>query len=284
MEEDDTNAPDYWSGIAPEVLDAYRGALVALNDAGAPYLVGGAFGFYFLTGVPRATKDLDLFVRPADYDVASQTLAAAGFATELTYPHWLGKARRGGASIDLIFSSGNGLAAVDDLWFKHARHGEVLGVPVGIVPPEENIWSKSFVMERERYDGADVVHLLRACGGGLDWHRLLSRFGTHWRVLLAHLVLFGYVYPGERPRIPAVLLERLVTKLVDEGRQAALPTRVCAGTLLSREQYLHAIEQEGFEDIRATRASRMTAADRALWTDAIPRRHGAGHETAEDGA
>jgi hypothetical protein len=269
---EETREPDYWSGLAPDVREAYRHALTALNDAGERYLVGGAFAFYFLTGVPRATKDLDLFVRPADYESASRTLAAAGFETDLTFPHWLGKARLGNAPIDLIFSSGNGLAAVDDLWFKHARQGEVFGIPVGIVPPEETIWSKAFVMERERYDGADVVHLLRACGGGLDWHRLLARFGPHWRVLLAHLVLFGYVYPGERARVPPALLERLVTKLVDEGRQPPLPTKLCAGTLLSREQYLHAVEREGYEDIRSTHANTMTAADRALWTGAIAHR------------
>jgi hypothetical protein len=29
-------------------------------------------------------------------------------------------------------------------------------VPVIFCPPEEMIWSKAFVMERERYDGADA--------------------------------------------------------------------------------------------------------------------------------
>jgi hypothetical protein len=31
------------------------------------------------------------------------------------------------------------------------------------------IWSKGFVMERERFDGADVTHLLRAVGPKLNW-------------------------------------------------------------------------------------------------------------------
>ena len=26
---------------------------------------------------------------------------------------------------------------------------------------EESLWQKAFIMERERYDGADVAHLLR---------------------------------------------------------------------------------------------------------------------------
>ena len=58
---------------------------------------------------------------------------------------------------------------VDDLWFTHAAPGRVLGVPVLLCPPEEMIWSKAFIMERERYDGADVAHLILACGRELDW-------------------------------------------------------------------------------------------------------------------
>jgi hypothetical protein len=58
---------------------------------------------------------------------------------------------------------------------------------------EETIWSKAFVMERERYDGADIAHLLRASAERLDWHRLLERFDAHWPVLLSHLILFGFI-------------------------------------------------------------------------------------------
>ena len=47
-------------------------------------------------------------------------------------------------------------------------------MPVLLAPPEEMIWSKAFVCERERYDGADVNHLLRACGRQMDWQRLLA--------------------------------------------------------------------------------------------------------------
>ena len=60
------------------------------------------------------------------------------------------------------------------------------------------IWTKAFVMERERYDGGDVAHLLLKCSEQLDWHRLVSRFDSHWRVLLSHLILFGYIYPSEK--------------------------------------------------------------------------------------
>ena len=113
----------------------------------------------------------------------------------------------------MIFSSGNGIAVVDDGWFEHATEREVLGVNVQVAPPEESIWSKSFVMERERYDGADVAHIILAHGERLDWRRLIDRFGAYWRVLLSHLVLFGFIYPSERSRVPAWVLEELMQRL-----------------------------------------------------------------------
>ena len=130
-------------------------------------------------------------------------LASDGIATDLTFPHWLGKAGQGRHFVDLLFGSGNGVCPVDGEWFAHARQMRMWRVPARLCPPEEMIWSKSFVQERERFDGADVLHLLRAQADALDWPRLLDRFGPHWEVLLSHLVLFGFVFPAERDRVPA---------------------------------------------------------------------------------
>jgi hypothetical protein len=149
----------------------------------------------------------------------------------------------------------------------------VLGVPVCVANAEDGILSKSFIMERERYDGADVAHLLHSAAEQLDWNGLMERFGPHWRVLLAHVTLFGYVYPGERHRIPAWVLEELMGRLATETSQPpASDPHVCAGTLLSREQYLHDVEQLGYVDGRLTPASTMTEQDVAVWTEAIPSR------------
>ena len=102
---------------------------------------------------------------------------------------------------------------VDDQWFEHATEREVLGVRVLVAPPEESLWSKAFVMERERFDGADVAHIILAHGERLDWDRLIERFGEHWRVLLAHLVLFGFIYPSMRSKVPPAVLEELMERL-----------------------------------------------------------------------
>jgi hypothetical protein len=176
--------------------------------------------------------------------------------------------------VDLIFGSGNGLTRVDEDWFRHSRRGEVLGVQVPLIPAEEMLWSKAFIMERERYDGADVAHTIQANAERIDWRKLVQRFGPNWRVLLAHLTLFGFIYPGERHRVPEWVMQELAARLAAETRQP--PTEdlhICAGTLLSREQYLHDVENLGYVDGRLTPASTMTPEDVRTWTEAIPSRH-----------
>src|SRR5262249_15911864 len=160
--------------------------------------------------------------------------------------HWLGKAHNGEDFVDFIFSSGNGVAKVDDGWFDHAQPGSLLGEPVRLSPVEEIIWSKSYVCERERFGGADICHLIRPQGRKLDWQGLVRRFGRHWRMVLAHLILFGFVYPGERAIIPAAVMEELTGRLQKENRSGAPDTRVCRGTLLSRVQYVIDVERWGY--------------------------------------
>lgn len=257
--------------VESETSAFYRKVLETLNAERVPFLVGGAFAFACHTGIQRNTKDLDLFIRQCDYALAEKALSGVGYTIELTFPHWLAKVHAGDNFVDLIFNSGNGISLVDDIWFEHAIDADVMGVPVRITPVEETVWSKAFIMERERYDGADVVHLLHACARHIDWQRLLGRFGVHWRVLLSHLVLFGFVYPGERSSVPACVMSDLLHRLQEENSQAPAQSQLCAGTLLSREQYLHDTLQEGYLDGRV-RLGSMTSKDVADWTDAIPSR------------
>jgi hypothetical protein len=266
---DSPAVPPAATRVAPETLQHYREALLLVNRTGVPFLVGGAYAFSHYTGIDRWTKDLDLFAHPRDVGRLLDALAAAGLETELKFPHWLAKTRIGGECIDVIFSSGNGIAEVDDDWFAHAETTEILGVPVQLSAPEEMIWSKGFIMERERYDGADIAHLIRACRDRLDWARLLARFGRDWRVLLTHVTLFGFIYPGERHTVPPALLAALTQRLLDEAETPGTPSHLCQGTLLSRQQYLVDVQQWGYLDARLRPHGRMGPEDIERWTAAI---------------
>jgi hypothetical protein len=254
--------------LEPHTAEFYRSAMRVLLDAGVPFLVGGAYSFERYTGIARHTKDFDIFVRREDCPRALETLATLGCTTDLTFEHWLGKAFRGEDFIDVIFSSGNGIATVDDRWFEHAVNETVLGTRVKLCPAEESIWSKAFIMERERFDGADVAHLLRAVGPRLDWARLLERFDSYWRVLLSHLTLFGFIYPGERDVVPAWVMKDLMARLEGELDTVSGERKVCRGAILSRGQYLVDTGDWGYADGRLA-DGRMSRREIARWTAAI---------------
>ena len=61
----------------------------------------------------RHSKDLDLFVTPDDCARILAVLRAAGYRTELTFPHWLGKVYSGSECIDVIFNLGKSIATGD---------------------------------------------------------------------------------------------------------------------------------------------------------------------------
>ena len=238
---------------SPAQIAARRQALEALQADRVSFVVAGAYAMREYTGIYRDTKDLDLFCRRSDCQRVLDSLTRVGFRVELTDPLWLAKGfAEDGEFVDVIFSSGNGVAEVDESWFARARWGTVLGVRAPLAPPEDIIWSKAYVMERERYDGADVQHLVRSCGATLDWRYLLRRMRSHPEVLLAHLLLFRFSFPGDHDKVPEWVLDELL-----EAIRLPPPVshqRVCRGTLLSAVQYEHDL-REGLEDARPLEVS-----------------------------
>ena len=262
--------PHHQNELAPETAAFYREAMDAFDEAGVPFLVGGAYAYARYTGIARHTKDFDVFVRPADFDRALDAFARKGWQTERTFSHWLGKGYQGEDFVDVIFSSGNGIVRVDELWFEHAVEEEVLGRPVRLVPAEEMIWSKSLIMERERFDGGDVSHVFHSRAPEIDWDRLLRRFDANggWRVLLAHLTLFGYVYPGDAHLIPVRVMDALTDRLRGEVHQPPADEKLCRGTILSRSQYLVDVHRQGYQDARLRPLGNMSAEEIDAWTRA----------------
>jgi len=253
--------------VRPLARQFYEDTLRILGEAHVPFVVGGALALKHFAGIARDTKDLDIFIRKRDVGRAMDVLADRGYETELLFPHWLAKAWSGPHFVDFIFDSANGVCPVDDGWFVHAARCTLWNVHVLVCPAEEMIASKSFVMERERFDGADVYHLIEAYGPKLDWDRLVARFGGHWRVLLGHLVFFSFVYPQRRELVP----KRILDALLDRARRehVAEDVEVCRGTLLSREQYLVDLRERGYADARVAPWGPVAPEDIARWTDAI---------------
>ncbi|MBI5201267.1 MAG: nucleotidyltransferase [Elusimicrobia bacterium] len=247
------------------LIPFYHRVLDVLEAAEVPGLVGGAFALGHYAGIRRDTKDLDVFVMPRDVEKALAAARAAGFSAAVGAPHWLAKIRDGEDLVDLLYGSGNGLAGVDAGWFKYALEGRLDDRNVRLVAPEEMIWSKSYVMERHRYDGADVAHLIHARGTSMDWRRLLERFGPHWPVLMSHVSLFHYIYPGSRKVIPAWFTTELCSRFAIERSQPWTDGRICRGTLLSNFEYRHDLESNGYRDARLKPDGPLSPSELAEW-------------------
>jgi hypothetical protein len=240
--------------LDPNTRSIFQSALRALIAADARFLVAGAFASNHYTGIWRNTKDLDVFCTPEDAGILLAVLARHGFATHVEEKHWLGKAVKNGCLVDVIWGGGNWCTVVDEHWFEHAERGSCLDVDVLFAPAQDIILSKAWVAGRERYDGADIAHLIRARGRGFDWDDLVARFGDHWELLLQYLVLYRFVYPAEREAVPARLIHELAARVgTDDEVRDGLPFR---GPLVDRYAYLHDVRYEGLPDPREEIARR----------------------------
>ncbi len=207
----------------------FREVIGLLERNHVPFVISDAFALHEHTGIWRDTKDLDLFLPAQEVGRALWLLEKDGFATEVLDPVWLAKARRDGFFVDLITGMSNAVVRVDYSWIRHASRAEVFGLSVRVLAPEELIVSKIFVTRRERFDGADICHVIYGTRGKFDWQRLLSLIGDHWEMLFWCLVLYHYVYPANSDYVPAEIWTELAKRLsVELARPARGRTSVAA--------------------------------------------------------
>jgi hypothetical protein len=255
---------DFW--IPDEEREIYKRALEALNAAGLPYVVAGAYAIYEHTGIYRKTKDLDLFFEPSSVVAAARALRAVGFVTRLEDDHWLAKATAGDYFIDLIYGMGNGLALIDEGWIQHSHPSILAACPVRIAPPEELIWHRLFISERHRHDMSDIVHVILCHGETLDWKRLVNRVGEHWPLLLSQILMFSYVYPGYRTNIPSWVPEHLLERAREQIGRTEDDPNFTRGPLISRFSFTIDTHEWGFDSPRAelVRTARQKPEIRAI--------------------
>ena len=242
---------DFW--IPDQERDVYKRALEALNAAGVPNIVAGAYAIYEHTGLYRKTKDLDLFVEPSTVVQAARALRSAGFVTRLEDAHWLAKATIGDYFVDIIYGMGNGVARIDQDWIRHSRPGILAAIPVRFAPAEELIWHRLFIGERHRHDMSDVLHLILCVGDTLDWERLVARADLHWPLLLAQLLTFTYVYPGYRNNVPQWVFDQLLERArTPPSGNDTVDLDLTRGPLISQFSFTIDVREWGFVDPRAT--------------------------------
>ena len=232
----------------PEALACYQGAVECLEQAGIPFAIAGAFALHHHTGIWRNTKDLDIFLEPKVTPDALEKLKERGFRTEIQDPVWLAKAWCGEYFVDLITALGNAALLVDRSWIERAEPYQLFGIPCRVLGAEEIIATKIFVSRRERFDLADVAHLIRALGKRLDWNRLSQLMRRHEELLLWSLVFFAYVYPAHVGLIPREVWSALIHDLQNhlDHPRADAPFR---GTLIDPNMFAIDVEEWGERDL-----------------------------------
>lgn len=233
---------------APEAQTCYRGVIDHLLRAGIPFAVSGGFAFHHHTGIWRATKDLDLVLQPDAVPEAFKVLVDEGFETYVQDPVWLAKARRGEYFVDLITGVGNATLTVEQSWIDRAPEDEVLGMRCKVLCVEEMIASKLFVTRRERFDGADIAHLLRARARDLDWDRLRSLTAPHWAMLYWYLILFAYIYPSRIGDVPQCVWRDLQREFVESVMHPSA-AQSFRGSLIDPKMFAIDVNEWGERDI-----------------------------------
>jgi hypothetical protein len=235
--------------------------LTLMNERGVPYVVSGAFALQQHTGIWRNTKDLDLFMAPCEVPRALDELGRAGFKTEICDPVWLCKAHRADYFVDIITGMSNAVITVDSSWVERAVSSKILGVPSRVLAAEELIASKLFVTRRERFDGADIVHVIHGTQGKLDWDRVMQLVGEHWGIVLWAMMLFQYTYPAHSNYIPRKVWDDLLGRLHAELDQPN-PRAHFRGSLLDENMFAIDVHEWGLANlIERQRAQRETYLD-----------------------
>ena len=227
----------------------YAEVLKILKDEKFTFMVAGGFAVNAYTGLNRATKDIDIFCKAGDYPKILNRFTALGYKTQVLDERWIAKIFKGKFYVDLIFGSSNLVAPVTDDWFKDSNTATFFNYEVRIPSVTDLIRSKVFIQSRERFDGADIAHLILLRHSEINWERLLSAMEQYWEVLLVHLLNFRFIYPSEREKIPSWLLKELLSRL---QHQFELPTpqmKVCRGRMFSVADYTVDVTDLGCADV-----------------------------------
>lgn len=190
----------------------YIDAINAARSTGAEFLLGGAFGLAAYTGRCRNTKDIDFFVLPRDKDKVVAALNQAGFQdyySTLPYDRgWIYRGTRDGMIVDVIWQTPNRRSEVDQEWFSRARKITLRGEKLRVIPAEELLAIKIYVLQRDRCDWPDLINLLYANCGSLDWEHILSRMNGETPLISALLHVFNWVAPHHAECIPQWVREQ----------------------------------------------------------------------------
>lgn len=197
-----------WAHLIPsDQWNVYERVIRLASERRLKFALGGGLAFSHYANRWRNTKDLDLYIRPADRDAVIAVLHDSGL-TDYFDVHdydrnWIYRSHDGhGIIVDIIWQMANYRAQVDDGWINRGEWVRIRGWSLRLLPVEELLWSKLYVLQRERCDWGDLLNILHARGPRIDWGHLLARVGEDKRVLAGLVELFTWACPDRARELP----------------------------------------------------------------------------------
>lgn len=241
IQTDGRSSPPTSAAWAREIPDpqwrVYRRVLEELRAAAIPVAFGGAFALATYTAELRNTKDFDLYILPEDRDRAIAAMTRAGLVdihADAPYDRaWIYRASEDDSLVDAIWAMANLRTSVDLDWLTLGPEVELRDQRVRSIPAEELIWSKLYVLQRERSDWMDVLNLIDALAPRLDWERLVAKLAADVPLLGAALSVFGWLAPARGADVPAFVWAAAGVRAPDADRDPGI-TRARADLLDSR--------------------------------------------------
>ena len=210
----DTTQPIDWDALIPQdEWDLYKPVIDNLRAKGVRFALGGGLAFSEYAHRIRNTKDLDLYVLPWEKEAAIAALLEAGFSDyfdEKPYDRsWIFRGHQGHVIVDLIWTAPNHRVQVDPRWVSRGRDVIIHGCRLKLIPPEELIWAKLFVVQRDRNDWTDLLNILDTVGPMMDWRHLLDRVGVDAALLGGLLSVYRWLSPDKSKRLPPWVWEKV---------------------------------------------------------------------------
>lgn len=203
-----------WNALIPD--DEWHLYNIVLEEFAKKVIlcaIGGGLAFSEYAGRVRNTKDLDLYIQESDKEKAIETILSDGFEDYFDHEaydrSWIFRSCKGPIIVDLIWSTPNHRMAVDERWLSCGRKISIRSTQVRFLPPEELIWAKLYVLQRDRSDWPDLLNIIHQIGPTINWKHLLKRVGADAPLLGALLSAFRWMCPDSAKTLPAWLWKQV---------------------------------------------------------------------------
>ena len=226
-------------------LKIYGGVLRAARLRGISNAVGGSGALAMYCGMIRPIKDLDLYIKPEDAEAMIALLQEQGlrdYYDQLPYDRgWIYRSTADDTIVDVIWQMANRRTQVDDAWLTYGEEIEIAGEPARLMPLEELVWTKIYVLQRDRSDWPDILNIIDVAADRIDWRRLVERVGEDTPLLFALMNIFGWLRPHCANRLPGWLRKEAC---VSNGERDGIELTRRRAALLDSREWLTSIAQE----------------------------------------